>query len=816
MKKEAFQKKIDSWFKTQGWQPFQFQKDTWKAYLEGKSGLLNAPTGSGKTYALWIPILTELMDSLENEKPKTGLKAIWITPLRALSLEIKQSIEKLITDLDLPFQVGIRTGDTSASQRAKQKRNMPDFLITTPESLQLLLASKNYPKTFQHCKAIVVDEWHELLGTKRGVQMELGLSRLKNIAKSLRIWGISATIGNLNQALDVLLGDTTMLQQQTKLIKADLKKKIIVESIIPQQMDKFPWRGHLGIHLLEQIIPIIKNSKTTLIFTNTRSQCEIWFQKILAHYPEFAGELAMHHGSINKETRIWVEQAIKNESLKAVVCTSSLDLGVDFAPVETIIQIGGPKGVARFLQRAGRSGHQPGKTSKIYFLPTHAIELIEASALQKAVQQNAVEDRLPYLNSFDVLVQYLTTLAVSDGFYPDEILPEIQSTFCFQAITTEQWQWALNFIVYGGESLQNYSEYKKVEVEEDGKFKVNHKGIAMRHRLQIGTIVSDAVLTVKYISGGFLGSIEEWFISKLQPGDVFTFAGRNLELVRIKNMQVLVRKSKQKTAKVPSWMGGRLSLSSQMSNLLREELYAVHQPNKSKELIALAPVFERQELESIIPKADEFLIETFSTREGHHHVFYPFEGRFVHEAMASLLAYRISLLQPISFSIAFNDYGFELLSEQMVDMQEVLDNDLFSSAYLMEDLQKSLNATEMARRKFRDVAVIAGLVFTGYPNKSVQNKHLQSSSQLIFDVFKDFEPENLLYQQAFIETFEHSLEQGRLQLAMQRIQQQKPIWKNCTMPTPFSFPIITDRLREKLSSEKLNDRIQRMIKKLQS
>ena len=816
MKRKAFQQKIENWFQKQGWTAFQFQKDTWEAYLSGKSGLLNAPTGSGKTYALWVPIIIELMEAAENAKIEKGLKAVWITPLRALSLEIKQSIERLITELDLPFRVGIRTGDTSTSERAKQKRNMPDFLITTPESMQLLLASKNYPKTFQNCKAIVVDEWHELLGTKRGVQMELSLSRLKNCTQNLKIWGISATIGNLHQALEVLLGDTAKSQAKTAMIKANLRKKIIVESVIPDQMEKFPWRGHLGIHLLPQIIPILKSSKTTLIFTNTRSQCEIWFQKILEQYPEFAGELAMHHGSINKETRIWVENAIRNESLKAVVCTSSLDLGVDFAPVETIIQIGGPKGVARFLQRAGRSGHQPGKTSKIYFLPTHAIELVEASALQKAVQQEAVEDRLPYLNSYDVLVQYLTTLAVSDGFYPEEIFPEIKSTFCFQAITEEQWNWALNYIVYGGESLQNYNEYKKVEIEEDGRFKVNSKGIAMRHRLQIGTIVSDAVLSVKYISGGFLGSIEEWFISKLKPGDVFTFAGRNLELVRIKSMQVLVRKSKQKTAKVSSWMGGRLSLSSQMSRLLREELYAAHLPNKSKELQALAPIFERQELESIIPTDKEFLIETFTTRDGNHHVFYPFEGRFVHEALASLLAYRISLLQPISFSIAFNDYGFELLSDQKVDMQQVLDNNLFSSAYLMDDLQKSLNATEMARRKFRDVAVIAGLVFTGYPNKSVQNKHLQSSSQLIFDVFKDFEPENLLYQQAYVETFEHSLEQGRLQLSLERIQGQKMIWKDCANPTPFSFPIITDRLREKLSSEKLKDRIKRMIKKLQS
>jgi len=593
-------KLFENWFTQQSWKPFQFQTDTWQAFTEGKHGLLNAPTGSGKTYALWVPIIQEI---IQNSNSPKGLQAVWITPLRALSQEIQQSAERLIADLDLNLSVGIRTGDTSQKERQRQKRQMPHLLITTPESLQLLLASKNYPKTFKNCRAVVVDEWHELLGTKRGVQMELALSRLKAVQQQvLKIWGISATIGNLEQARDVLLGLNASTQNSSALIKAQLHKSIEVKSLIPKEMERFPWRGHIGLHLIDDVVKIIKQSKTTLLFTNTRSQCEIWFQKILEKYPEFAGEFAMHHGSINKDTRLWVEQAIRNESLKAVVCTSSLDLGVDFAPVETIIQISGPKGVARFVQRAGRSGHQPGKTSRIYFLPTHAIELIEAAALQKAVKQNYVEDRMPYLNSFDVLVQYLTTLAVSDGFYPNNIYPEIKSTFCFQAMTEDDWRWALNFITKGGQSLENYDEYHKVEIEEDGKFKVNNRGIAMRHRLQIGTIVSDQVLSVKYLKGGFIGTIEEWFISKLQPGDVFTFAGRNLELVRIKQMQVLVRKSTKKTSKIPSWMGGRLSLSSQMSELLKAELYS-YQTSTAQEIKALAPVLQAIIIYFILLKA---------------------------------------------------------------------------------------------------------------------------------------------------------------------------------------------------------------------
>jgi len=804
----------EKWFADQGWKSFPFQQQTWTAFLQGKNGLLNAPTGSGKTYALWFPIvLNYLKENPKSGKPKTGIKAIWITPLRSLSVEIKQAAERIITDLELPITVGIRSGDTTANERAKQKTKMPDLLITTPESLQLLLATKDYPKLFQNCSAIVIDEWHELLGTKRGVQTELGLSRLKTIAPNMRIWGISATIGNLEQAREVLLGIGSAHFKNSVLIRAHLHKKIKVLSIIPEKMDTYPWRGHMGLHLIDEVAKIVRASKTTLIFTNVRSACELWFQTLLDKYPEFAGEMAMHHGSINRDTRLWVENAIRNEELKVVVCTSSLDLGVDFAPVETIIQVGGPKGVARFLQRAGRSGHQPGKESVIYFLATHAIELVEASALKKAVAETVVEDRAPYLNSWDVLVQYLNTLAVSDGFLPADIFKEVRGTFCYQTITPENWNWILNFISNGSQSLQAYDEYKKVDIDENGCFKITNRRIAMHHRMQIGTIVGDAVLNVKFMSGGYIGTIEEWFISKLKPGDTFSLAGKKLEYFRVKDMQVSVRKADpKKESRTVSWMGGRMTLSAQMSELLRQELYAANTGNMTPELIALAPIFTRQRKESIVPDADEFLIETFKTREGFHAVFYPFEGRFVHEALASVMAYRISLLSPISFSLAYNDYGFELLSDTEIDLQSVFDNNLFTTKFLHHDLQKSLNATEMARRKFRDIAIISGLVFTGMPGKPIKTKHLQSGSQLIFEVFRDYEPDNLLLQQAYRETFEHQLEEGRLIEALERINEQTIIWKPCQKPTPFSFPIITDRLREKLSSETLSERIKKMTK----
>lgn len=803
----------ESWFEARNWKPFAFQKETWTAYLQGKHGLLNAPTGSGKTLALWIPIVLEYIrrnPKTYQQPQKTGLVALWITPLRALSKEILKAAGEFSEGVGVPLNIDIRTGDTPASRRTSQKKNMPALLITTPESLHLLLAQKGYDKLFENLQSVVVDEWHELIGTKRGVQVELALSRLKAVSPLLRIWGISATIGNLDEAMDVLFG-MNRSHMNTTLIRSKIRKKILVESILPETVETLPWAGHLGAKLIQKVIPVINASKTTLIFTNTRSQTEIWFRKLHEAAPELTGLVAMHHGSLAREVREWVEDALREERLKAVICTSSLDLGVDFSPVESVIQVGSPKGVARFMQRAGRSGHQPGSTSRIWFLPTHAMELIEAAGLREAAVNGELEARVPFVRSWDVLIQYLVTLAVSDGFIPVEILKEIRATYSYNSISDAEWAWVLNFITLGSQSLYAYDEFKKVQVDAHGKFRVESRRIAMMHRMSVGTIVSDSVMQVTYLKGGKIGTIEEWFISKLKPGDVFWFAGRSLELVRTRDMKVQVRKSAARTGKIPAWMGGRMPLSSQLSEVLRRKVteaadFAAHDP----ELKYLAPLLEKQRQRSAVPAGEEFLIEIFKTREGHHACFYPFEGRNIHEALASLLAWRMSLLAPISFSIAYNDYGFELLSDKPVPVQDAIDNNLFTPDDLYSDLLQALNATEMARRRFRDIAVIAGLVFQGYPGQQIKTRHLQSSSQLFFDVFREHEKDNLLLRQAYDEIFDHQVEIARLRKTLERINRQRIIVKTPEKPTPFSFPIMVDRLREKLSSEKLEDRIRKM------
>jgi ATP-dependent Lhr-like helicase len=807
----------EGWFQARGWTSFPFQRAAWRAYLAGEDGLVNAPTGSGKTYSLVLPILLEFIRAHPHdyEQPDNGLQAIWITPIRALTREIQQAAQQAADELGLNWRVGIRSGDTSSSERQRQKKKPPEILITTPESLHLLLATKGYPRLFRNLQAIVVDEWHELVGSKRGVQLELALSRLRGFLPQLKVWGISATIGNLDEALDVLLGPQRHERPHT-IVRSGVKKEVSIHTVLPDEIETFPWSGHLGIRLLEKVVPILEEGRSTLIFTNTRGQCEIWYQRLLEVVPDLAGVLAMHHGSIARELRDWVENALHEGTLKAVVCTSSLDLGVDFRPVETIIQIGSPKGVARFLQRAGRSGHQPGATSRIYFVPTHSLEILEGAALRQAGREQQLESRLPYIRSFDVLMQYMVTLAVSEGFRPDEIYAEIKQTFSYQSVSPEEWAWLLDFITTGGASLGAYDEFQKVVIE-DGVYKVTSRRVALRHRLNIGAIVSDSNLRVKYVSGGYLGSIEEWFVAQLKPGDVFWFAGRSLELVRIKEMTVQVRRSKKKKGKVPAWMGGRIPLSSQLTRFLRQKLTEI-QTNQATEpeLEILQPLIAKQQERSAVPREDQLLIEYFRDREGYHLLVYPFEGRLVHEGMGSLLAYRISRLQPISFSIAMNDYGFELLSDQEIPIVAALDQGLFRLEGLSDDIQASINSIELAKRKFRDIASISGLIFKGYPGKQKKDKHLQSSAQLFFGVFSDYEPENLLLQQAYEEVMTFQLEEARLRAALERINQQQIILHYPQKATPFSFPILVDRLRERLSSERLEDRIAKMKLRLEA
>ena len=804
----------DAWYQQLGWESFPYQERTMQYFLEGYEGIVNAATGMGKTASLFIPMLASWINRHPDtypEQKQNGLRLLWITPLRALAKDIEESLAEMTQSFRVPWQVGKRTGDTPSKERDRQKRAMPEVMVITPESLQLILAMKHYHKFFENLEVVVADEWHELVGTKRGVQVELALSRLRALRSELKTWGLSATIGNMEESREILLGPEHD-PDQAVIIKGEAPSRTYVETILPDTIEKFPWAGHLGIKLIEYIIPVIERSKTTLLFTNTRSQAEIWYQHLLVFYPELAGQMALHHGSLNQELRYWVENALHEERLKVVVCTSSLDLGVDFRPVETVIQVGSPKGVARFSQRAGRSGHQPGSVSQIYFVPTHSLELLEGAALKDALKREVYEERIPYINPYDTLIQYLLTLAVGEGFRPWQVYREVIRTYAFYELTRDEYQWILDFIEHGGQALNQYDEYNKVQVTGEGLYKIQEKRKATRQRLNVGTIVSDTALTVKFLKGKTLGTIEEVFLARLQEGEPFWFSGRNLELVRIQGMTAYVRQSrKQKSGKVPSWLGGRLPLSSQLAALIREKLYiAAHGNPDDPELQLLKPLLTLQAEWSELPHTDNLLIEKFKSREGWHVLIYPFEGRYVHEGMAGLVAHRVSRIKRITVSMAMNDYGFELLSDQEIPIEEALQHDLFSEEHLINDIHETLNGTEMAKRRFRDIATISGLIFKGYPGKQASDKHLQSSSQLLFDVFQEYDPNNPLIQQAYEEVQQFQLEEIRLRRALKRIQGQQVVVTHPPKPTPFAFPIMVDRLRERMSNEKLMERIEKM------
>ena len=810
------------WFTVRGWKPFAFQKQVWAAVKQGQSGLLHASTGAGKTYAVWFAALNRFARPAptaetprKRKPPAEPLTLLWITPMRALAADTARALQTPLADLQIDWSVGLRTGDTSSSERARQSRRLPTTLITTPESLTLLLARADAQTALATLRMVVVDEWHELLGNKRGVQLQLALARLRRWHPQLIVWGVSATLGNQSHAQEVLIPQGGGIS-----VQGQISKTLHVDTLLPAHIERFPWAGHIGLKMLPQVVAEIESCASSMVFTNTRAQAEIWYQALLDARPDWAGIIALHHSSLSRDTRDWVEQALKDGLLKAVVCTSSLDLGVDFLPVERVLQIGSAKGVARLMQRAGRSGHAPGRASRVTLVPTHSLELIEAAAAQDAVAQRRLEPRLSPERPLDVLVQHLVSMALGGGFLPEDLYEEVRGAWAYRHLSLAQWAWALAFVRHGGLSLTAYPDYRRAEPDDQGVWRVPDARLARRHRMSIGTIVSDASIQLKFWSKGGggkqLGSVEEAFIARLKPGDGFLFAGRLLELVRVENMTAYVKRSTAKKAAIPRWNGGRMPLSSELAHAVIMRFSAAAQGEFSgPEMQALRPLLSVQQRWSGLPTEHSLLAETLKSREGWHLFLFPFAGRQVHQGLASLLAWRVSQRQPLTFSISINDYGLELLSATEVDWSVQLNPALFDSAHLLADVLASLNAGELALRRFREIARIAGLVFAGYPGAPKSTRQVQASSGLFFEVFKQYDADNLLLAQAGEEVLREELDVNRLEQTLARIQRSRIDLHAVKRPTPLSFPLLVERMRESMSSEKLADRIRRMVSDLE-
>jgi ATP-dependent helicase Lhr and Lhr-like helicase len=672
---------------------------------------------------------------------------------------------------------------------------------------------------------VVVDEWHESLGNKRGVQIQLAIARLRRWNPSLAVWGLSATLGNLAQAMHTLVG-----HGQGRLVQGRLDKALVIDTLLPVEPGRFSWGGHLGAQMQQPVVDEIARTAagggTTLVFTNTRSQAEIWYQLLLQARPDWAGLVALHHGSLDKAVRDWVEAGLKAGKLLAVVATSSLDLGVDFLPVERVLQIGSAKGVARLLQRAGRSGHAPGRASRVTLVPTNTLELLEAAAARRAAQAGQVEQRHTPAKPLDVLVQHLVTIALGGGFVADEAFDEVRSAPAYTTLTRAEFDWCLAFVERGGDSLSAYPEYHRIALVE-GLWRVPDRGIARRHRLQVGTIVSDAAMQLKWWAkgggGGTLGSIEEGFIARLKKGDCFIFGGRLLEYVRTQDMAAYVKRATRASGSVPSWAGSKMPLSSELAHavlaLLDDAAQALPAPGEAvhggvfaePELQAALPMLQTQARLSHLPRRGELLVESYTSREGHHLFIYPCAGRNVHIGLAQLLAWRLAQAAPNTFSLSVNDLGLEIVAAQPPDLSALDQGRLFSDDDLLADVLASLNSGELAQRRFREIARVAGLVFSGYPGAPKSLRQLQASSSLFYEVFRQYDADNRLLGQAQAEVLAQELDLDQLQSTLQRLAALPLRRVELRAPSPFSLPLMVERLREQLTTEKLKDRLERLL-----
>ena len=811
----TFDAPLAAWFARQGWTPAPFQRAAWRHYLAGRDGLLVTPTGSGKTLAaLGGPLLQALRDPPPPKRKRGEIVAartrvLWITPLRALANDTTRALREPIEALGLPWTVAMRTGDASARDKRLARNGQSDVLVITPESLALLLS---YPETadqLRGLRAVIVDEWHELLGSKRGVLLQLCLARLRALSPAMRSWGLSATLGNLGEARDALLPHAP----DAPIIDAAKPRSLTLETLLPEAGERFAWAGHLGLSQLQRVVARLQGVRSTLLFANTRSQAELWHKALQSVWLEDPTMLALHHGSIDPKLRQAAEQGLRDGSVRCVVATSSLDLGVDFPAVDQVIQIGSPKGMARLLQRAGRARHRPGEAGHILCVPTHALELVEYAAARKALRAGRVEARPPPRLSLDVLAQHCVTLALGGGFDADALFAEVRATHAFADLDADTWQAVLDFIVQGGKALAHYPDYHRVVRDEAGRYRVVDRKLAFRHRLSIGTITSDGHVSVQFAKGGRLGSVEESFIGRLRPRDRFQFAGKTLELVQLKDMTAYVRLAKRNDGIVPRWQGSRMPLSSMLAEAVQATLAG---PRDTPELRAVSPMLDTQARLSALPTPDTLLAEQLATREGWHLFLYPFAGRAVHEGLAALLALRWGRLHPNTFAFAVNDYGLAITAQA----RHVLDGDalraLLQEGALFDDLQASLNLAELARRQFRDIARVSGLLSPALPGRAPRSmRQLQASSGLLFDVLSRFDADHLLLEQARREVFEAQLEVQALRATLADCARRTLSMQHPASLTPLSFPLWAEAMRGSLSTEDWSTRMRRAAEALE-
>jgi len=797
------------WFQSRGWEPRPHQLALVKHITNGKSTLLVAPTGAGKTLAGFLPTLVDLASLDPGTLKMRGLHTLYISPLKALAVDIARNLEAPIREMALPFTIETRTGDTPQSKRARQTEKPPHILLTTPEQLALLLAHRNARKLFENLKTVVLDELHALVTSKRGDLLSLGLARLFTIAPHLTSIGLSATVREPDDLRRYLVPQINANEMaELVMVKGGAKAKIG----ILKAHNKLPLAGHTALASMREIFKAIEAHRMVLVFVNTRMQAEFVFQE-LWKLNDSVLPIALHHGSLDVSQRRKVETAMAEGKLRAIVCTATLDLGIDWGDVDLVINVGAPKGASRLMQRIGRSNHRLDEPSEALLVPANRFEAMECHAALDAVEAAAQDTPDPRRGALDVLAQHLLCMACADGFRPDELYHEVRSAALYADLTRSDFDAVLDFTATGGYALRAYENFAKIKEAKDGLWRIANARVAQQYRMNIGTIIESTMVKVRIgkltksgksqWGGKVLGEVEDYFAEGLVQGDTFLFAGEILRFEGLDANSMLVSRAPRVTdPKIPAYAGGKFPLSTFLAERVRE---MIARPSTWSSLPKeVSEWLQWQKDKSILPKADELLVEAFPSGDRHYLVLYPFEGRLAHQTLGVLLTKRLerARLKPLGF--VCNDYGLSIWAigdiAAAISEGRLMLADLLSEDMLGDDLEEWLNDSSIMKRAFRHCAIISGLVEKRFPGQEKSGRQMTVSTDLIYEVLRRHEPDHVLLKAARQDAALGLLDLKRLNDMLIRIKNHV-VFKPLDKISPLSVAVIVEIGRESVYGE---------------
>ena len=812
------------WFADRGWTPRAHQLELLSRARDGRSVLLIAPTGGGKTLAGFLPTLVELYE--RGAKPKRmvstgrdlrrsgGLHTLYISPLKALAVDIARNLETPVREMGLPIRVETRTGDTPASKRQRQRRDPPDILLTTPEQLALLLASADAPYLFGNLKRVVLDELHALVTSKRGDLLSLDLARLWKMAPDLRMTGLSATVAEPDDLCRYLVPQPIGERRYADLVIADGGAEPVVTMMPPGEY--LPWAGHSARHAFPQIYELIKQNKLTLVFVNTRSQAEMIFHALWQMNDDNLA-IALHHGSLDVAQRRKVEQAMTAGKLRAVVCTSSLDLGVDWGDIDLVINVGAPKGASRLLQRIGRANHRLDEPSRGILIPANRFEVLECDAAIGAVADHAQDTPPLRTGALDVLAQHVLGCACGEPFLADDLYAEVKTAAPYSALSRSDFDAVVDFVATGGYALKAYERFAKIRQTKDGRWRVANARVAQRYRMNVGTIVEADMLKVRLVrsrSGGaghtgviarggrLLGEVEEYFIEMMVPGDTFVFAGEILKYEALVEDAVYVSRTNAEDPKVPAYEGGKFPLSTYLAERVRKIMARPQEWSHLPETVRAW--LDLQQWRSQVPGERDLLVETFPRSNKHYLICYPFEGRLAHQTLGMLLTRRLerARLKPLGFvanEYALAVWGFGDVGQNIARGELSLEA-LFDEDMLGDDLEAWLAESALMKRTFRNCAIIAGLIERRFPGEEKSRRQVTISTDLVYDVLRKHQGDHVLLRAARADAASGLLDIRRLGEMLSRIR-GRIVHKALERVSPLAVPVMLEIGRESVFGE---------------